>query len=82
MLQHHPDKRGSEAVARAAGDGETGAQQNDAAHVDIRLINEARWILGDEKRRREWEEVFFSSTSASTRCKLIKSLAPVSCTPS
>lgn len=33
--------------------------------VNIRLINEAKWILGDPSRRKDWEEVYFSSSTSS-----------------
>lgn len=46
MLRHHPDK--ADVVTPA----ERGTQQDE---VDIVSLNEARAILGDPVRRREWE---------------------------
>lgn len=49
VLQHHPDKQLSSASpSTPIEDG-----------VDIRLVNEAKWILSDPSRRREWEDAFF-----------------------
>lgn len=60
MLLHHPDKQ-----APAPGNGfevKAEQQQRDRGQsVDIRLINEAKWILSDAGRRKDWEERFYSS---------------------
>lgn len=50
VLLHHPDKQASTQAAVKPRDG-----------VDIRLINEAKWVLSDSQRREEWEEAFFST---------------------
>ncbi len=44
MLKYHPDK----------------LKESDGVKVDrdIRLVNEARWVLSDPGRRKEWEEAF------------------------
>jgi len=50
VLLHHPDKQASPQAAVKPRD-----------TVDIRLINEAKWVLSDSQRREEWEEAFFST---------------------
>ena len=50
VLLHHPDKQLSNQ-----------ATSTPSSNVDIRLINEAKWILSDGKRRKEWEEVYLTS---------------------
>jgi preprotein translocase subunit Sec63 len=54
VLLHHPDKQ---LVNPTSG--------TPSSNVDIRLINEAKWILSDENRRREWEEVYLTSGTSS-----------------
>ena len=49
VLLHHPDKHVLNSTS------------NTLTNVDIRLINEAKWILSDEKRRSEWEDIYFAS---------------------
>jgi len=56
VLIHHPDKKG-DAGAGSAGDGGGGG-----GDVDIRLVNEARWVLGDPERRREWEAASYGES--------------------
>ena len=34
-------------------------RHNRPTGVDVRLINEARWVLSDPQRRAEWERAFF-----------------------
>lgn len=51
-----------------AGHGVAGAYSDsnsdgDTDSVDIRLVNEARWVLSDPARRREWEEAFEGGSS-------------------
>lgn len=55
VLLHHPDKQLASGSSAKSGviHGEEGAA------VDIRLVNEARWVLSDPSRRKEWEEAFF-----------------------
>jgi hypothetical protein len=54
VLLHHPDKDSQ----RGGGDGPS---PSDAPlRLDIRLINEAKWVLSDPIRRKEWEEIFFN----------------------
>lgn len=50
VLLHHPDKQLSNQTSGTP-----------SPNVDIRLINEAKWILSDEQRRREWEELYFTA---------------------
>ncbi len=55
VLLHHPDKQaGKKAVSG----------KNGEVNVDIRLVNEAKWVLGDQQRRKEWEEAFFEGKLA------------------
>jgi DnaJ-class molecular chaperone len=56
VLLHHPDKQASSQAATQPRDG-----------ADIRLINEAKWILSDSERRKQWEEGYFTSGMLSTR---------------
>jgi curved DNA-binding protein CbpA len=51
VLLHHPDKQASNQAS----------SNTSSSSVDIRLINEAKWILSDEKRRRDWEEVYLAA---------------------
>jgi preprotein translocase subunit Sec63 len=55
VLLHHPDKQLSNKTSSTPS----------SSNVDIRLINEAKWILSDEKRRRKWEEVYLTSGTSS-----------------
>lgn len=57
VLLHHPDKQPASGPSQAVSD--VSSQQ---PKVDIRLVNEARWVLGDSDRRKEWEEAFFDGT--------------------
>ena len=57
VLKHHPDKQ----LGRA------GQTCTPAADVDIRLVNEARWVLSDDERRQEWESAFFEGMLAFRR---------------
>lgn len=52
VLVHHPDKQ--YASSASVRDGPEGDK------VDIRLVNEAKWVLSDPTRRKEWEEAFFN----------------------
>lgn len=62
VLLHHPDKRGpnnsSNTSDRHQQDSSTGASY---IGLDIRVINEAKWVLSDAGRRRDWEDRFYSS---------------------
>jgi len=60
VLLHHPDKQLSNQNPSAP-----------SSNVDIRLINEAKWILSDEKRRREWEEVYFTSGTSTLETVIV-----------
>lgn len=51
VLQHHPDKQ------------RVSASTYSPVHVDIRLVNEAKWVLSDPTRRKEWEETFYDGQS-------------------
>ncbi|KAK1921216.1 hypothetical protein DB88DRAFT_443485, partial [Papiliotrema laurentii] len=51
VLQHHPDKQAGR------------AHPPDSPTLDIRLVNEAKWVLSDPARRREWEESFYNGPS-------------------
>ena len=59
VLLHHPDKQLSNQTSGTP-----------SSNVDIRLINEAKWILSDEKRRREWEEVYLTSGTSSLHVEI------------
>ena len=54
VLLHHPDKQLSNQ-----------SSSTPSSYVDIRLINEAKWILSDEKRRKGWEEVHLNSSKSN-----------------
>jgi curved DNA-binding protein CbpA len=56
VLLHHPDKR--QALSNDQHDNET---ESARTGVDIRLINEAKWILSDSHRRKDWEDRLYSS---------------------
>lgn len=43
VLLHHPDRQAGTAISANGG-------------IDIRLVNEARWVLCDPVKRAEWEE--------------------------
>lgn len=64
VLLHHPDKRAPTSSTQAstleqhATEAET---RLTAVHIDIRLINEAKWVLSDIDRRKDWEDRFYSS---------------------
>lgn len=58
VLLHHPDKQASN---------QTSKSPISSSNVDIRLINEAKWILSDEKRRIAWEEGYYSSGRSLSR---------------
>ena len=51
VLLHHPDKQHASSLSASL------PQRED--RVDIKLVNEAKWVLGDPARRKEWEEAFF-----------------------
>jgi preprotein translocase subunit Sec63 len=61
VLLHHPDKQLSNQTSNAP---------SSSSNVDIRLINEAKWILSDEKRRREWEEVYLTSGMSTSHVEI------------
>lgn len=76
VLALHPDKRsvggGAGAGAGALNTGVDGdgtdtnlnpGYSDGAAAVDIRLVNEARWVLSDPARRKEWKEAFQGGSS-------------------
>ena len=54
VLIHHPDK--SNLLSQQEEPRGTGSAVHDG--TGIRLINEARFILGDPQRRKEWEEQY------------------------
>lgn len=56
VLLHHPDKQAGKKALKSLKNGEV--------NVDIRLVNEAKWVLGDRQRRKEWEEAFFEGKLA------------------
>lgn len=59
VLLHHPDKAKAKANAgRGVSNTTDATSKHSEKEHDIRLINEARWILGDVRRRREWEQGF------------------------
>ncbi|KAI9633243.1 uncharacterized protein MKK02DRAFT_39222 [Dioszegia hungarica] len=61
VLAHHPDKRDN-----PTGQSTSGVYTGEArdGEVDIRLINEARWVLCEPARRRAWEEQRENNISA------------------
>ena len=61
VLLHHPDKQLSNQTSNAP---------SSSSNMDIRLINEAKWILSDEKRRREWEEVYLTSGMSTSHVEI------------
>ena len=52
MLLHHPDKVGN--VSSNTHPGGSG-QRDEGEKLDIVLLNDARAVLSDPARRREWE---------------------------
>ena len=60
VLLHHPDKQPASGSSQAGSDVSSLQPKG-----DIRLVNEARWVLGDSDRRKEWEEAFFDGTQCS-----------------
>ena len=58
VLVHHPDKQKQQSTSHAQSYTRTLAQSGQGK-VDIRLVNEAKWVLSDPARRREWEHSFF-----------------------
>ena len=64
VLLHHPDKRTSATNSSSHAaliDQHDAAIQIEHAGLDIRLINEAKWVLSDIDRRKDWEGRFYSS---------------------
>ena len=53
VLRLHPDKQALRDVSTAT----------EKRERDIRLINEAKWVLGDAQRRQEWETAFYQGKS-------------------
>lgn len=62
VLLHHPD-RVNATSAQTATSTEHGRPQ-DREHADIRAINEARWVLSDSQRRKQWEDAFSKGGSS------------------
>lgn len=68
VLAYHPDRKGvgpsplSPSLPKYGGPGSSGQKDiggdDGPEEVDIRLINEARWVLGDAERRKAWEEEY------------------------
>jgi curved DNA-binding protein CbpA len=61
ILIYHPDKRKVQEQPLPA-DSPSGAHDIEEGGLTIRLINEAKWILSDPDRRKEWEDEFFSQS--------------------
>lgn len=94
MLAYHPDRLdpGVTAIPESRRDVDRAAQvasgkeeAQSATGADIRLINEARWVLGDPERRRQWEEEFKRESAPPTLvCKFTRLivLGSIASTPS